>query len=131
MAIVYDIRIDRDGLPRRSEPPAPPSALAQLIAEERAAWRRETETDGAQAAASALMDRVVNWIPKSLDEAIRLLEFGVDEGSDDLEAAAASVLAGLRIIASAGDPRRRGAGHRGSPHPAPLCAPALAEETGP
>jgi hypothetical protein len=77
------------------------TSLAALIAEERATWRRDTETAEAQAAASALTDRVVNWIPDNLTDAIRLLEFGIEEGAD---AAAASVLAGLRIIAAAGDP---------------------------
>ncbi len=77
-------------------------ALEELIAEERAAWRREIETDEAQAAANALTDRVVNWIPDNLADAIQLLEFDTD-GLEEPQIAK-SVLAGLRIIASAADP---------------------------
>jgi hypothetical protein len=53
------------------------------------------------AIANELTERVVNWIPDSIADAIVLLEFDVDGAEPKV---ARSVLAGLRIIAAAGDP---------------------------
>jgi len=53
------------------------------------------------AAANALTERVVNWIPDNLADAIRLLDHDPDGICTQIPR---SVLAGLRIIAGAGDP---------------------------
>ena len=111
-----------------------PTALAALIAECDRAWTAQTKATGeAEAAlwpwraanphldektdlpapiaalqekaeallepAAALLDRVKNWIPDSVADAVRLLELEAEciETVD-------SVLAGLRIIAGAGEP---------------------------
>ncbi len=72
----------------------PPAAIAAL----------EAEAEAATAAADALTERVVNWIPDNLADAILLLEFiDADAGRVFEPGVPRSVIAGLRIIA-AGDP---------------------------
>jgi hypothetical protein len=87
--------------PERRDALGAGGALEEMIAEGRAARARDTENDAdAEEAASALTERVVNWIPDNLADAIRLLEFGLKNNELD---AVESVLNGLRIIAGAGD----------------------------
>src|SRR5262245_18098579 len=53
-------------------------------------------------AAAALYGRIVAWVPDSVADAIRLLEYA--DKCADPGCFVPKVLAGLRIIASAGDP---------------------------
>jgi hypothetical protein len=73
--------------------PGAPAPIAALYAEAKAL----------EAAAHDLTERIINWVPDSIDDAIRWLKYAKD--LPDPGATVPSMLAGLRsIIAGAGDP---------------------------
>jgi hypothetical protein len=88
----------------RAENPDAPRGRDALPA---AIARARDEAEELEAAAVALTDRVLRWVPDNLADAIYLLEWSFETGDPEGMLGgglAESLLAGLRIIAAAGDP---------------------------